>query len=1032
MMAWTKEQELAIREYGKNIIVSAGAGSGKTAVLSERVLTHIKRGIHIDELLVLTFTNAASLEMKERIRKKLLANNFKEEADKIDISYITTFDALSLSILKKYSYILNLSSNISIIDNSIILLKKKEILTSIFDKLYENKNEKFLKLINDFCLKDDKEIFESILSLDKSLDNLFDKESYLSSYINNYYNDNNINKFIDEYNQLLLGKISQIKELLDFIKSYMDDKNYAKYANYLSNVINSKTYLDIKFNVNNLETIRLMNLEEEAKEIKDNIKKILDELKELTKYNDINEIKESIYLTKDYVDIICYILLEFNKKVNNYKLSVLSFEFSDIAKMAIKIVKENDFIKEELKNKYKEILIDEYHDTNDLQDMFISLIKNNNEYLVGDIKQSIYRFRNANPNLFKLKYNLFNDNINDLKIDLNKNFRSRSNVLDNINLIFNIIMDEDIGGANYLASHQMIFGQENYLNVNDENYNMEFLNYQIDDKEKRYSKEEIEIFTIAKDIKEKVNNKFQIMDKDTFTKRDITYNDFAILIDRSKSFNLFKKIFEYLNIPITIMKDSTITNSIDLDIIKNIYNLLISIKNSNYDTNFKYSFVSIARSFLFELSDNEILKILTQKSYYKTEIYNICKNIVNNIDSLNNKEIYELIIDKFDIVNKLNKVGDIKNHIITLDYIKDIIVKLDDLGYTYIDLYNYLENIIDNKLDINLSLNKSNSNSVKIMTIHTSKGLEFPITYFPLLYEKFNIRDLNNKFCYIDKYGIISLYNKSNILSNTILKVLLKNKYLKDEVSEKLRLFYVGLTRAREKMIFVGSFMEDIMAYKNNGIINNNTRINYRSFNDIINSVYKYIKSYIYNVDIEKINLTKAYNFKHDLNMNLSKGNKILVNEVNVNSNTLEKSKLSKTTNKIITKDEKRNIKLGLDMHYILETTDFTNPNYSNLSNLEKELLEKFINTKIYENAINTYKEVEFMYEEEGILVHGIIDLLLEFEDINFIVDYKLRNVNDESYIKQLEGYKKYIQKTNNKPTLIYLYSIFDGVLTKL
>ena len=141
-MAWTKEQELAIREYGKNIIVSAGAGSGKTAVLSERVLTHIKRGIHIDELLVLTFTNAAALEMKERIRKKLLANNFKEEADKIDISYITTFDALSLSILKKYSYILNLSSNISIIDNSIILLKKKEILTSIFDKLYENKNEK--------------------------------------------------------------------------------------------------------------------------------------------------------------------------------------------------------------------------------------------------------------------------------------------------------------------------------------------------------------------------------------------------------------------------------------------------------------------------------------------------------------------------------------------------------------------------------------------------------------------------------------------------------------------------------------------------------------------------------------------------------------------------------------------------------------------------------------------------------------------------------------------------------------------------
>jgi len=159
-MKWTINQEKAIKDFGHNIIVSAGAGSGKTAVLSERVLHHVENNISVDELLILTFTNAAAAEMKERIRKKLIKNNHLNEANKVDTAYITTFDSLALSILKKYSYKLNLSSNISIIDSSLITLKKEEILTSIFENMYETNNELFLKLIKDFCLKDDKEIFE--------------------------------------------------------------------------------------------------------------------------------------------------------------------------------------------------------------------------------------------------------------------------------------------------------------------------------------------------------------------------------------------------------------------------------------------------------------------------------------------------------------------------------------------------------------------------------------------------------------------------------------------------------------------------------------------------------------------------------------------------------------------------------------------------------------------------------------------------------------------------------------------------------
>ena len=160
---WTEEQLEAINSEGENIIVSAGAGSGKTAVLSERVLRKLNSGVNIDELLILTFTKAAAFEMKERIRKKIKQNNsLSEQLNRIDSAYITTFDSYALSIVKRFHYILNVSKNVSIIESSVINIKKEEILKNIFDEYYLKEDTKFLKLISDFCLKDDKEIFNSI------------------------------------------------------------------------------------------------------------------------------------------------------------------------------------------------------------------------------------------------------------------------------------------------------------------------------------------------------------------------------------------------------------------------------------------------------------------------------------------------------------------------------------------------------------------------------------------------------------------------------------------------------------------------------------------------------------------------------------------------------------------------------------------------------------------------------------------------------------------------------------------------------
>ena len=511
MPNWTKEQQEAIYQKGKNIIVSAGAGSGKTAVLTERVITHLKEGVSIDNLLILTFTNAAAAEMKDRIRKKIKENeSLLNNLDKIDNAYITTFDAYALSLVKKYSHILNISKDIKIADNTFIDIKKEEILNEIFENNYKEKNKLFLKLIDDFSLKDDKEVFDNILKLNNKISNIFNKEDYLKNYIKNYYTEENIENYIKEYEEYLKEKIKQIRNEEKKLSLYVDESYIEKMP--LEKLYNSNTYDEIKENVETKLPRLPSKTEEEAKDIKKQITKDLKDLEELTKYENSKQIKETIYKTQDYAELLTQLILELNEKLNEYKKENNLYEFIDISNMAIKLLKDNEEVRETLKQNYYEILIDEYQDTNDLQELFVSLIEKNNVYMVGDIKQSIYRFRNTNPILFKEKYNLYQDGDKGLKIDLNKNFRSRKEVLTGINYLFDYIMDENIGGAEYRLSHRMIYGNTTYEKANKENYKLEILNY-IDEED--YTKEEIEIFTVANDIKNKINSGYEIMDKET-------------------------------------------------------------------------------------------------------------------------------------------------------------------------------------------------------------------------------------------------------------------------------------------------------------------------------------------------------------------------------------------------------------------------------------------------------------------------------------------------------------------------------------
>lgn len=1022
MMDLTPEQQLAVDLEGTNIIVSAGAGSGKTAVLSERVIRKLKDGIDIRNILMLTFTNEAAGEMANRIRKKIKKAGLTSQLEFLDQAYITTFDAFALSLVKKYHYVLNIDKSIDIIDSSIIDLKRNEFLEEIFLSLYEAKDEKFLKLIGDFTTRDDEVIKKAILSINKNLDLKYDKEDYIDNYVNNFYNNKYIEQLFAEYFNYLKKISLELEDSVLILENFMDSSSYENIYNSLSKLFRPNSYNDLYKN-NNIILPRFTKVDSSGISVKENIQELFKELNELVIYSE-GELKNNYFCTKDYVEVILKIIKMLDEKISLYKKEHNSYEFTDIAKMAISIVKDNEDIRLELKDKFNEIMIDEYQDTNDLQETFIKLLENDNVYMVGDIKQSIYRFRNANPLIFKDKYDRYSINNGGKKIDLLKNFRSREEVLYNINEIFAPLMTQDIGGINYKESHAMVYGNKAYIEkgANDYNNYLDILTYNNEDK--KYTNDEIEAFIIAKDIKKKIEEKYLVFDFDKESNIDVTYNDFCIILDRGSKMSLFKKVFEYLDIPMEVYKDNNLIEENDIFIIKNIIGLILSIKDGIYNKNLKYYFTSVARSYIGNLCDNEIFKCFEENKIFKTDIYNKCYEISKDIDIMTPNILLKRIIKDFDFYDKFILVGNVDAAIKRINYLLELSKNVENLGFSIIDFSNYLNEMIDSDQEIKYKEAKSNSISVKIMNIHKSKGLEFPICYFAGFPKTFNISDLKNKFMFDNKYGILTPFYKEGI-GETFVKTLVKNNYYLNEVAEKIRLFYVALTRAKEKMIMVMPNIDDKKYVKDE--ISFMDGIKFRSFYDFIKSISGNLAKYMISIDLNNVGVTKDYEFSKSLSKNMVNNEEanMLFIEDEIPFIEIEKKHASKTIKEILSVSDEKTLEFGTKIHELLELTDFKNANTDN------KYVNHLLNTFDF-NSAKIYQELEFSYELDDVLYHGIIDLMLEYEDKIFIIDYKLKNIDDENYIKQLNIYYNYVKCISNKDVHMYLYSILDNVTKEI
>ena len=1032
MPKFTEEQQKAIDLEGTNLLISAGAGSGKTAVLTERVLRKIKEGTHINELLILTFTNKAALEMKERVRKKLKENELFDELDLLDSSYITTFDAYSLALVKKYADTIHLSQSITIAESSILDLAKKELLDEIFLDYYDKCPKDFLNLITKFCLKDDKTIKKRILELNDTLDLKLDKQNFIDTYISKYYSNEVIDKYISEYLELLNTKKEEIINLYKEVRSRASDKYLSDLQDIFKDFIESdNTYEGMRNTlVEKLPSSR-KGKEDVDKETLENLKDRLNEFKDLVIYESIDDIKTSIIKTKEYISVILELVKELDRRFTLYKKENNYYTFMDIEKIAISLVRDNLEIREEVKNSFKEILIDEYQDTNDIQETFISYISHDNVYMVGDIKQSIYRFRNANPSIFKDKYDNYKKGEGGQVIDLAKNFRSRREVLDDINLFFSHIMDDYLGEADYNNGHAMVFGNMTYETSAKTSNNNYLEIYTYDAKDKEYSKLEKEAFIIANDIKEKINSKYLVYDKDEDILREIEYRDFVILLDRATDFTTYKQVFEYLGLPITLYEDEKTSGSTDLYLLKNFFIIAKAIITNTFDIKFRLAFTSVARSFLFSYTDDEIYQCLVNNTYKDTTVFKLFKETLENIDELTPVIYLENILDKLNYLDKLTLIGNIDINSSRMEYFYNLITNLENSNFTILDVSDYLEKINNEKLEIKLAISKEDSNSVKIMTIHKSKGLEYPICYFAGFYKDFNKDEYKSNVLFDDTYGII--IDEVDTNNKLITKTLSLEKLKQKDISEKIRLLYVALTRAREKMIIV---MPNIENDKEIGsIVSTYERLNYTNFAKMVISVAPLFKDKTKEItDIKDI--SKAYLEVKKINSKIDNNVKELEIIPSIYDKSIkEKGTYHKDNEDVKTEEEIKLLEIGRNVHTLFERIDFINNKLPYIEdNYYKEKLTKFLNSSFMNEHkdYKKYQEYEFLWGNSNKTYHGKIDLLLVGDSEALIIDYKLKNTKDKAYIDQLNGYKEVISNKLNLPTSCYLYSIIDEIFEKI
>ncbi|MDY0024022.1 MAG: UvrD-helicase domain-containing protein, partial [Candidatus Izemoplasmatales bacterium] len=812
MIEYTDNQILAKNYEGKNILVSASAGSGKTGVLKERVIRKINDKVDIDKLIILTFTEAAAYEMKSRIIKEIHKNELFDQIPKLDNAIISTFDAFCLRLVKEYHYLLDVENTITIADSVLIKSKKQVVIKEILKRYYEENSKQFNQTFKRYFSKSDAWLYNAVYRLGEDFRKNPSYQEILENYHKAYLTEEFIEDKANEYLDSLLNEIKAEYEIFanDFLKNLaLSDEVYSSYISEANLIINDLLNSSQDEFIKKLSAIsfpRKKGPKELPKPpIIEKIQKLAKEVNELFAI-DLLTLKDSFYSSQEAVNVLLEITAKYLSEFEVVKKEENLYSFEDIMFLAIQLFEDNPKIAKKYQDNINEILIDEYQDTNDLQDRFIALISNNNTFMVGDIKQSIYRFRNANPKNFLRIYEDYLSSDNGKAIFLQENFRSNGFVLEEINKVFKKLMTKNRGGIDYKDQQILKTGYKKNHPVHDKNA-LEIKLYDLtdlEDDEEEVSKAQAEAHIIAKDIKKRIENKELIYDLKAKSFRELNYQDITILAAQKSDFNTYAKIISDYNIPLDVYNDEPFFSSEEILFVFQ-YLLLINsfIDEDYFKKYFKSAFYSVARSFVYKIKDQVLSrffafeKIDSIADLTKLTDYEELKVIYEDILSITAKcwdlppsVILEEVYDKLHIYRK---IADLKNPGEKEEKLDFFLLKLESFSFfTFSDLIKYLELIIEtNEFDIEYSKDKKSVNAIKIMSMHKAKGLEFSICYLTGLYKRFQNPDKREPFIFSKEYGILTKAYNDGFYENFLRKLYFR-KDDEEDLSERIRLLYVA------------------------------------------------------------------------------------------------------------------------------------------------------------------------------------------------------------------------------------------------
>ncbi|NLW17027.1 MAG: helicase-exonuclease AddAB subunit AddA [Firmicutes bacterium] len=864
---WTPQQWQAITTRGTNLLVAAGAGAGKTAVLVERIIRRItdpRAPINVDQLLVVTFTNAAAAEMRERIGGALteaVANNPEDERLARQLALlgrasIATLHSFCLDLLRQYFYRVGLDPAFRVADATEAELLRIDVLEQLLEEKYQTEDETFLHLVDAYGgSHDDGRLQEIILQLDKLASSQPDPEAWLEQLPQILQDKEVFQDWLGQLGRLVKEELLAARNALrsalaiasqpDGPEQYIDClQQELLQVEYVLDSVPDYAWDELRQQVRTIAFARLPSkrggdkvLREQAKQAREEAKKCLQKLEGILLAQSEAELVDGLAAVVPAMELLCQLVCHFRHRFAQAKQQKGLVDFNDLEHLALRILREGGAV--EVRQRYAEILVDEYQDINGVQEAILQLVadpegKSNQLFMVGDVKQSIYRFRLADPTLFLHKYKTYGEQPQlGRRIDLAHNFRSRPSVLAAVNFLFRQLMTETVGELAYDTSAELVAGAnypeaEGTLTPQVEVMLLERSTgaASTDDEEDPLAElyaTSREARCVAQAIRRLVEEERpRVWDKQLQAYRPLAYRDIVILLRVTQGrANTYLEQLRQLEVPAYAELGSGYFQATE---VQTMLSLLQIIDNPRQDI----PLAAVLRSPLVGLSGAELAQIRLarpQESFYEAvleassqrdRLGEKLRQFLADLDrwreEARRKNLSELIWQIYRDTGYFRQVGAMPGGAqrqANLRALHDRARQYEQTSFRGLFRFlRFIERLQAEEGDLGTApALGENDDVVRIMSVHKSKGLEFPVVFVGGMGNQFNLRDLQRDLLVHKELGLgpMAVDLENRVKYPTLPRLLIEQRLLLESLSEELRVLYVALTRAREKLYLVGA-----------------------------------------------------------------------------------------------------------------------------------------------------------------------------------------------------------------------------------